>query len=328
MSRSHLLPSGITLLSVCTFAMGQGVTGIAQAKGAMPSPSAFIQLERAKDRVSPSRIRLFHPRFHMVSESGANHLLADGRFDTIQDSGGGNYTSTRSERVPAPPSDGERSFLLWSRALGLRFLDPSGFYTHASAGWKRTSLVPAEFDWTLTWGSVEALADGGILMVTGSSHQFERVDPVTWNAVKTWDYPSGRSGQPGEPALYREPMSVRVDNKVLVFYPFTPKGDVFLWDGDANQVFRIIPPWEATANTVLATSSGKQVSNMPATGQWFPSGAHQVYFLGANGDRWFSYRLDLRTHTWTAWEAHHQGWDVPYGIPRGDLGLMNVEDFK
>ena len=72
MSRSHLLPRGITLLSVCTFAMGQGVAGIAQAKGAMPSPGAFIQLERAKDRVSPSRIRLFHPRFHMVSESGAN----------------------------------------------------------------------------------------------------------------------------------------------------------------------------------------------------------------------------------------------------------------
>lgn len=328
MSISKLTPGGIALLSVCAIAMGQAGAVSPQPKGTMASPGPFIQLERAKDPVTPSRVRLFHPRFHMVSESGATYLLADGRFDTIQDSGGGDYRSTRSEVVPTPPSDGERSFLLWSKTLGLRFLDPSGFYAQTSAGWKRTSLVPAAFDWTLKWGSVEALTDGKILMVTGSDHQFELVDPVTWKAVKTWDYPSGRSGQPGEPALYREPMTLRVDNKVLVFYPFTPRGDLFLWDGGTNQVSRIIPPWEATANTVIATSSGKQVSNLPATGQWFPSGAHQVYFLGANGDRWFSYRLDLGTRAWTPWNAHHQGWDVPYGIPRGDLGLMNVEAFR
>lgn len=165
-------------------------------------------------------------------------------------------------------------------------------------------------------------------MVTGSNHQFELVDPATWKTVKSWDYRTERPGHPGEPALYREPMSVRVDNKVLVFYPFTPKGDIFLWDGDVNQVSRIIPPWDAAAKTVLATSNGKQASNMPVNGQWFPSGAHHVYFLGSNGDTWFSYRLDLETLAWTTWEAHHQGWDMPYGVPKGNLGLMNVEDFK
>jgi hypothetical protein len=319
----RLLP----VLSLSLITIGLHSCAFAQAALTTKDSSPYIQKFQAKNSPGSRPGRFVSPDFKISHQNGVAHLVGQNIVINATADATGIFTSNTRIALPGLPVGVDPLMVFLTKAAGMTCLSSDFYYQAVGNAWKKIGVVPTRFAWNFRWGGVEALDNGNLLFITGNNNRFELVDPGTWKAVFSSPYAGSKGPLQSSPTPFREPVSSRVNDKVVIFYPFSASGEVLVFDASENSVVPVQTPWEKNAKSVLTSSSGKRHSDRPVIAQWYPIDSENVGFIGVNGDSWYAYLLDLRSLTWTPWDIKHDGWLEPYGIPVENHRLMHIDHF-
>jgi len=320
MSLHPIILRGLVALAIQPF-------GVAQAPSSASGSNPYAQNLQGQHSLAPTRGRFINPDFKIVHLSGTTSVIGKGLIVNVTADPTGFFIPQKKTMIADLTAGNGFSQILLSKTSGITCLRSDFYYQLAGNSWNKVGVVPSRHSWSLRWGAVEALEDGNLVFITGNENKVEVVDPGNWRSIFSAPYGGVKGTLASSPTPFREPVSTNINNKILIFFPFSPSGEVLLFDGVDHSFTQIPTPWGKSSKGILTSANGKRHSDRPVIAQWFPIDGDTVGFQGVNGETWYGYVLSIKTLTWRPWAVQHDGWTEPYGIPVENHRFMNLDSF-